>query len=309
MDSTKRIALIIVLVCLLTLAGCGPKQTPHPTLTPTPSFPIGDFRCPIKFSIGNETNIVFLGLTLSADHQIDDWYIFDIGTRTASSGMAGKSSWTGNELEFNLDSYSGGLNITYAIHGKIEAVKRFSGEYQIDYGGQYGSVNGNFDCDLVPLPTPTTESDTPQASATLKPTETVQKQSTPFQNSAARKTPPLPVQTATTQNSGIPVITRVELTKNYANGDLIITQTFYFSDPDGDVNRVDYNILSTTRPDIQVEGGDIFIPGDEQRNGASFSGEWDCGSFGYSVTLTAVLTDRQGHQSAPYPYTMDCVSQ
>jgi hypothetical protein len=168
MDLLKRIVLFFIIFALI-LVGCGSKQTSHLNFTPTPNLPSGNFNCPIIFELSSGTNTVFLGFTLSPDHQVSDWSVFDFGTRTFSMGIAGKTNWTGNKLDFDLKTYTGGLNISYSFKGTIEPANKFSGDYQIDYGAQYGSVTGKFDCDLVPIPTSTPDTGTVEPNQTQTP--------------------------------------------------------------------------------------------------------------------------------------------
>ncbi len=105
-----------------------------------------------------------------------------------------------------------------------------------------------------------------------------------------------------------PVIQSVELRSDTSSGDQVIYQDIHFTDSDGDVNRWDFEIVSTTNPDVSVEGGELDIPGAEQKSGAVVTGEWGCGGGNYSITLRVTLTDRAGHQSAPYDYTMECIA-
>jgi len=109
-----------------------------------------------------------------------------------------------------------------------------------------------------------------------------------------------------TAESGVPTVQSVQLRRDTSSGKLVIYQDIHFIDSDGDVTRVDYKIVSTTNPDVQVEGGELNISSEEQKVGIFFTGEWGCGGGNYTVTLSVVLTDRAGHHSAPYEYTMNC---
>jgi hypothetical protein len=107
---------------------------------------------------------------------------------------------------------------------------------------------------------------------------------------------------------GLPIIQSVILREDSSSGSKIIFQDISFIDNEGDVTRVDYEIVSSTISGLQVEGGDLDIPGSLQKSGSSFTGEWDCGSETYSVTLEITLTDKANNHSKPYRYTMVCGS-
>ena len=111
---------------------------------------------------------------------------------------------------------------------------------------------------------------------------------------------------STPVKSGIPVITSVEQRMENSSGGLTIYQDIFFHDDDGDVARVDYEVVSTTAADVSVEGGTIDISPAEQRSGAMITGEWGCGSENYEVTLRVTLTDKLGNVSKPLDYTMVC---
>lgn len=70
--------------------------------------------------------------------------------------------------------------------------------------------------------------------------------------------------------------------------------------------RWDFEIVSSTNPDVSAEGGTLDIPGAEQRAGTVVTGEWHCGDQEYSVTLRVTFTDAAGNRSAPAKYTMEC---
>jgi len=62
-----------------------------------------------------------------------------------------------------------------------------------------------------------------------------------------------------------PVITNVNLREDTDSGSLIIYKDFEFFDPDGDANRIEYELISTTNDDIYINNGDIYIPENEQK--------------------------------------------
>ena len=99
---------------------------------------------------------MILGFTITPEHKIGDWTIFDFGTRTVSMGDGfGKSSLNGNAIQFELTNNSNGMNITYKINGTIVSAHKMTGDYNFDYGSSYGVVADKFDCDLTPPATPT----------------------------------------------------------------------------------------------------------------------------------------------------------
>lgn len=108
--------------------------------------------------------------------------------------------------------------------------------------------------------------------------------------------------------NGIPVVKSVDLRKETSSDGMIIFQEISFQDTDGDLIRADYEIVSSTVSDLQVEGGSIDIPSVIQKKGAVISGEWGCGNESYEVTLQVTLTDKLGNQSNPVEYTMVCGS-
>ena len=106
---------------------------------------------------------------------------------------------------------------------------------------------------------------------------------------------------------GIPVIKSVTLENDTTSGQLVILQKITFEDSLGDVNSVDYKIVSATTTGLSIQGGTIDIPADQQKSGtAVITGTWTCGGASYSVTLQAVLKDAKGNQSNPYEYTIVC---
>lgn len=124
---------------------------------------------------------------------------------------------------------------------------------------------------------------------------------------------PVPTTTAIATNTpslaggnGIPIIQSVTLRRDTSSGGLVIFQNIAFMDTDGDINRVDYEIVSATVSNLQIEGGSVDISSEMQKVGASITGKWDCGNENYSVTLRVTLTDKAGNQSKPFDYTMVC---
>jgi tetratricopeptide (TPR) repeat protein len=137
-------------------------------------------------------------------------------------------------------------------------------------------------------------------SSTVSPTKAV---ATP----AVQKPAPTKTPATAAANPDRPVIIWVTLRKDYSsNGSLEIYQDILFTDRNGDAIRIDYRIDSSTNPDVQVEGGTFDISSAEQKAGAKIIGQWSCGGGTYTVNLSAIVTDRAGNKSEPYPYTLEC---
>lgn len=98
----------------------------------------------------------------------------------------------------------------------------------------------------------------------------------------------------------------MEQRRETSSGGLTIYQDIHFHDSDGDVIRVDYEIVSATISGVSVEGGAIDISPAEQKSGAIITGEWGCGGETYEVTLSVTFTDKLGNRSDPFEYTMAC---
>ena len=134
----------------------------------------------------------------------------------------------------------------------------------------------------------------------------------PLKNAVATATAtraaPSPTQAATataTEQSGVPLVESVLLRNDTSSGQEVIYQDVHFSDSDGDVYRWDFQVISSTNPNVQAEGGTLDIASDLQKVGAVATGTWTCGGS-YTVTLAVTLYDLRGHESLPYQYTMVC---
>ena len=104
----------------------------------------------------------------------------------------------------------------------------------------------------------------------------------------------------------IPIIKSVNQRREPSNDGLVIFQDISFIDKDGDVNRVDYELVSATASDLQAEGATVDISSAVQRAGAVITGAWGCGNENYEVTLRVTLSDKAGNRSSPVEYTMTC---
>ena len=76
MNTRIRIMVISMALCtLLATSGCGFGQligSIHTT-----GVPAGDFSCSIPVTIQGNNDIVILGFTITPEHKIGDWTIFD----------------------------------------------------------------------------------------------------------------------------------------------------------------------------------------------------------------------------------------
>jgi len=150
----------------------------------------------------------------------------------------------------------------------------------------------------TPTPMPAVVTEAPLPTPVL--TDTAQPPTaTPTKEAPATPTP-------TTQQSVAPVIDSVDLEEQSSGGDMTVYQIIHFHDADGDVNYVDYEIVSATVDDVSVSGGSVDVPPGNQKRGHSVTGTWDCGSGSYEVTLQAILRDKAGNQSEPVEYTIIC---
>lgn len=153
MNTRRQIIVIVALCTLITASGCGFGQF---LPAQTPAVPTGQFKCSIPIALQGTNDIVILSFTITPDHKIGDWSIFDFGTRSVSIGDAiGQSSLIGNAVTFALTDPSG-TNITYKINGTIESAHKMTGDYNFDYGSSYGVAADKFDCDLTPPTVQTT---------------------------------------------------------------------------------------------------------------------------------------------------------
>lgn len=275
-------AILATMAC--SMLSLGPTPTPRPTATNTPRpGPIpGTWGATIAFALPSGANVVQISFTVSpSGDQIEDWSIFDLATSSVSIGRT--IPITGKSFEITNQEYVGNTNVSRSIKGTFTGPDTVEGTYDFSYGG-YGSANGNW---------------------TGNPAK---EKATPAPNKTAI-TPEIAQPTATKQPTiakGAPIIQKVTLRKSTSAGGPIIYQDIYFIDSDGDVNRIDYYVVSSTVPDVQAQGGAVNIPSGQQKSGATITGTWNCGSSDYSVTLSAVLSDRAGHSSEPYEYTIVC---
>jgi hypothetical protein len=149
----------------------------------------------------------------------------------------------------------------------------------------------------------------PQATLAATPTRPPKATATRLPTATRTRTPtPQPSVTPTpqTQAGAAPVIESVTLRNSTSSGGLVIFQDIRFHDPDGDAYRVDYQLVHTTAPSVEVRGGAIDASSRQQKLGATLTGKWTCGKGQYEVTLRVTIQDKAGYKSNPVDYTMEC---
>ncbi len=266
--------------------GFGPTPTPTatPTNTPRPGPQSGNWDAAIAFALPSGTNLVQLSFTVAqSGDQIENWSMFDLATSSVSIGNA--VAIVNNSFEIQNNEYVGNTSVTRDIQGTFTGPDSVKGTFDFSYGG-YGSASGDW------TGNPSKAKSTPAAGETPV-TPTI------FVPSATEPPTAAPV-------SGVPVITNVVLRVDTSGATPVIYQDIYFFDSDGDVNSIDYSIVSSTDPNVQTQGGAVNIPSSEQIAGTYITGTWGCGNDNYTLTLAAVLSDRKGHHSKPYQYTLVC---
>jgi hypothetical protein len=151
---------------------------------------------------------------------------------------------------------------------------------------------------------PSTPPATQVPPSTPVPTSTQKPTSTPT-SIPATNTPLLPSPT-TNPLQGVPVFTSIVLRAEDTSSGEVIYQDFFFKDPDGDVNFIDYEVVSTTAENVAVQGGAVNVSAALQKSGGETTGTWNCGEWTYDVTLRATLIDSKGFRSITQLYTMRC---
>jgi len=117
---------------------------------------------------------------------------------------------------------------------------------------------------------------------------------------------PTATPTALGQAGAAPVIDAVELRDDTSGGSLVILQYFKFHDPDGDAYWLHIELVRATVGGLEVADGTIRVPSQQQKQGATTTGRWNCGGDTYEVTLRATILDRAGNMSNAVEYTMNC---
>jgi len=110
--------------------------------------------------------------------------------------------------------------------------------------------------------------------------------------------------------SSSPIFESITQRENNSDGQLIINEDIYFSDTDGDAYLIQYELVSVS-PDlsgVHVQNDSIEASPEQQKNGASKTITWKCGSTNktYTVTLQAQIVDQAGNQSAPFNVIFKC---
>lgn len=107
-----------------------------------------------------------------------------------------------------------------------------------------------------------------------------------------------------------PIFESITQREKNSGGQLIINEDIYFSDTDGDAYLIQYELVSIS-PDlsgIHVQNDSIEASSEQQKNGASKTITWECGSTNktYTVTLQAQIVDQAGNQSDPFNVIFKC---
>lgn len=115
-----------------------------------------------------------------------------------------------------------------------------------------------------------------------------------------------PTVTAAPVIAAAPVIDRVTVRFDASSGAMIVYLEVFFRDGEGDANLANFQIVSASRA---VTGGikDVsFAPSANQRNGASVTGQWGCGSKQYDMAVVVTVRDQAGHTSNSYGVNFSC---
>jgi hypothetical protein len=87
----------------------------------------------------------------------------------------------------------------------------------------------------------------------------------------------------------------------------VVYPEFHFHDINGNVRLIHRQLISTNAPHLNLNAdGVITISADQQRKGAVFVGEWNCGPESYYATIEAYLMDLDGKRSNALQYTIRC---
>jgi hypothetical protein len=148
------------------------------------------------------------------------------------------------------------------------------------------------------LPTATLTQVTEQtAIPTEKPTATERPTDKPIATEA-------PTSTAV-EATGVPVILGIEQIENRSGTSPVLYLKVSFADADGDASLLDWELVSSTIH-VVVTDDPISNPSDEQKNGATATGTWQCGSSNYSAVLKVTVVDKKGNRSNAVEHSFDC---
>jgi len=103
-----------------------------------------------------------------------------------------------------------------------------------------------------------------------------------------------------------PVLVSVVFREDLSKGSLILYQDVSYYDLDGDVEYVDWSLVSTTKESNIVSDGQIYDSMEQQKEGAVFTAVWHCTGGEYPATVQAVLVDKEGNKSEPLEYNLLC---
>ena len=143
-------------------------------------------------------------------------------------------------------------------------------------------------------------------SSTVEPTSKATELATPTALPPTETATMPPEPTLTVEAKHIPVITSVNLRSKTSQGEMTVYQDIKFTDSEGDVHHVDYEVMSSSVENVSVKGGKIILKASTQKTGGLVTGTFNCGDGNYDATLAAILSDRAGNKSEPYQYTIVC---
>jgi hypothetical protein len=111
---------------------------------------------------------------------------------------------------------------------------------------------------------------------------------------------------APVSESHAPVLKSVVIREDSSTGNLILYQDVSYSDLDGDADIIDWILVSSTDPKASVWDGKVENSVEQQKQGAIFTGVWNCNGMNSSTVIQAVLIDKAGNKSEPLEYDLIC---
>jgi hypothetical protein len=106
---------------------------------------------------------------------------------------------------------------------------------------------------------------------------------------------------------GAPVIDSVTMHENVGGRYPVVYPEFHFHDPSGTVRFIHREVVATSAPKpLHVKVGVIDISENQQIQGATYVGGWECGAESYYVTLHAFVMNLSGGKSNTVEYTIHC---
>lgn len=118
--------------------------------------------------------------------------------------------------------------------------------------------------------------------------------------------PEAPVEFALPAADHQPILNNVYVSEDESSGRLVLNQFIDFVDDDGDVNAVEFEVVSSDLGTIEGSYGPIDTPATEQQSGTTALVPWDCGGEVYTATLSATLLDSMGNRSNSIEYPITC---